>query len=86
MNSIFIIHLFSLFKYFNSYILFPIFSKENPELNYIENLINSSIYTNISIGTPIQTIPMNIKLDDKYFFYEIIFILYNLKKLNIKIY
>ena len=68
MNSIFIIHLFSLFKYFNSYLLFPIFSKENPELNYIENLINSSIYTNISIGTPIQTIPMNIKLDDKYFY------------------
>ena len=68
MNSIFIIYLFSLFKYFNSYLLFPIFSKENPELNYIENLINSSIYTNISIGTPIQTIPMNIKLDDKYFY------------------
>ena len=48
--------------------MFPIFSKENPEFNYIENLLNSSIYTNISIGTPIQTILMNIKLDEKYFY------------------
>ena len=68
MNSFFILFFLSVFHKFKSYIYFPILFKENNELNFIENLIQTEVYTNIRIGTPFQNIPIHIKFNSEYFY------------------
>ena len=68
MNTFFILFFLCFFQKFKSYIYFPILFKENNELNFIENLIKTEVYTNIRIGTPFQNIPIHIKFNSQYFY------------------
>ena len=70
MNSFFIVLFLNFFQKFKSYIFFPIIFKENDKLNFIENLIQTEVYTNIRIGTPIQNIPIHIKYNSQYFYFS----------------
>ena len=55
MNSFFIVLFLNFFQKIKSYIFFPIIFKEKDKLNFIENLIQTEVYTNIRIGTIITT-------------------------------
>ena len=70
MNSFFIVLFLNFFQKIKSYIFFPIIFKEKDKLNFIENLIQTEVYTNIRIGTPIQNIPIHIKYNSQYFYFS----------------